>query len=262
MHRALAAVIADPWADRPREHFADAVEPTDPERADFVRAQLDVARARRAAGVRRKPIESDALAAAVVGLAHGARWSGGIAALLGYDGRTTPPWRFRRGFVEEVKLPAAHFLRVAPSLYARAPILDVVLTEVKPVAAQLFASPHLARIRSLDLSVSDIGDAEVDLLVHSRHLARLRWLSLYFNRVTDDGVEALANARSTLPALRFVRFDSNPCTDPNPVPDEDDGRVYGLLRSAAESDLRSRHGAVPWLGDNPSRDAPDPETFG
>lgn len=262
MQRALAAVLADPWADGPREYFADAVEASDPARAAFVRAQLDVARARREAGVRRKSIESDALAAGLPGLANGARWSGGIAALLGYAGKGSAPWRFRRGFVEETRLPAAHFLRIAPSLYARAPILDLVLTEVKPVAAQLFASPHLARIRSLDLSVCALGDAEVALLANSRHVTKLRWLSLYFNQVTDAGVETLAAARSTLPALRFVRLDANRCTDPNPVPEEEDGRVYGLSRSAAESVLRSRHGAVPWLGDNPSGDAPDPETFG
>ena len=261
MQRALAAVIADPWADRPRERFADAAEGADPARASFVREQLDVALARRAAGVRRKDVESDALAAGLPGLTNGARWSGGIAALLGYDGQGSAPWSFRRGFVEEVKLPAAHFLRVAGSLFARAPVLDLVLTDVKPFAAQLFASPHLARIRSLDLSIAGIGDAEVALLTRSKHIGKLRWLSLYFNRITDAGVETLAAARASLPALRFVRLDGNPCADPNPVVEEEDGRFYGLSRSAFGSDLRARHGKIPWIGDNPSGDPPDPEAF-
>lgn len=262
MQRALAAVIADPWADRPRDYFADAVEPSDPQRASFIREQLAIARARRAAGVRRKAVEADALGAGLPGLTHGARWSSGIAALLGYDGKNGVPWRFRRGFVEGVTLSAGHFLRVAPSLYARAPILDLTLTDVRPFAAQLFASPHLARIRSLDLSVAAIGDAEVLQLSRSRQLGKLRWLSLYFNQVTDAGVESLAAARAALPSLRFVRLDGNPCSDPNPVPEEEDGRVYGLSRSAFGAELCSRHGAIPWIGDNPSGDPPDPETFG
>jgi hypothetical protein len=254
--RELAAVLADPWADGPRERFADAVESSDPDRARFVRAQLDIARARRAAAVRRKNIESDALGASLPGLRHGLRWNNGIAPLLA--GGT---WRFRRGFVEEVTLPAAHFLKVAPSIAARVPLLDVVLTQVRPVATALFASPHLARLRSLDLADNGLGDAEIVSLAESRHLGKLRWLSLYFNRVTDAGVDRLAAARDTLPALRFVRLDANPCADPNPVPEEEDGRVYGLSRSVVEDELRARHGAVPWLGDNPSADPPDPETF-
>lgn len=262
VQRALAAVIADPWGDAPRAYFADAVEGVDPERAAFVRAQLDVARDRRAAGVRRRSVESDALVAGLPGLANGARWSGGIAPLLGFDGGRAPPWRFRRGFVEEVRLPAAHFLRVAPSLYARAPILDLALTDVKSTLPALFASPHLARVRSLDLSVAGLVDEDLGPLVACRHLTRLRWLSLYFNRLTDAGVERLAAARSTLPNLRFVRLDGNPCADPNPIREEEDGRTYGLSRSAREAELRERHGPLPWLGDNPSGEAPDPEAFG
>ncbi len=254
MQRALAAVIADPWADGPRERFAEQVAATDPERSAFIEAQLAVARARKAAAVRRRSVEADALVAGLPGLVNGARWCGGIAPLLAYNGRCGPPWRFRRGFVEEVTLPAAHFLRVAGSLYARAPILDVVLTDVKPVAAELFSSSHLARLRSLDLSVNALGDAEIRLLTRSRHLVRLRWLSLYYNDVTDDGVNALAAARATLPALRYLRLDANPCVDPNPVASGE--------QPARALDLQARHGLVAWLGDNPSGDPPDPETYG
>lgn len=255
MQRALASVLADPWADRPREFYAETEE--DAARADFIRAQLAVARARREAGVRRPEIERQALAASLPGLAHADRWSGGIAPLLVYRGQGPAPWRFRRGFVEEVTLPAAHFLRVAPALYARAPILDLRLLDVKPVFSLLCASPQLERIRSLDLSAAGLDDDDVDRLADSHHLGRLRWLSLYFNGVTDRGVERLAAARAHLPHLRFVRLDGNPCGDPNPLVDELDG----FVRSEVELELRERHGAVPWLGDNPSADPPDPEAI-
>lgn len=261
MQRAFAAVLANPWADEPRQRFADAVEASDPDRAKFVRAQLAVAEQRRRAGVRRKPIETEALGASLAGLKNGVKWSGGVGPLLSFDGSNGAPWRYRRGFVEEVKLPTPHFLRVASSLYGRAPILDLVLTDVKAHAAALFASPHLARIRSLDLSNNQLGDAQIQLLARSPHLSRLRWLSLYFNDVGDPGVECLAAAKDRLPALRFVRLDSNPCGDPNPYLDEADGRTYGLIRSSVEEELVAKFGPISWIGDNPSSESPDPETF-
>lgn len=260
VQRALSAVLADPWSDRPRDYFADDVEPADPARAAFVRAQIAVAWARREAGVRRVAVERAALAASVPGVAHGNEWSGGIAPLCGWRGKGAAPWRFRRGFVEEVRLPAALFLKVAAALYARAPVLDLVLTGVVDVLPALVRSPHLERLRSLDLSGNRLTDADVERLVSAR-LPRLRWLSLYHNRLTDAGVDRIAAARDHLPHLRFVRLDGNPCGDPNPVVDEEGGRAYGLVRSSVEAELRERHGALPWLGDNPSADPPDPETF-
>ena len=70
----------------------------------------------------------------------------------------------------------ARFLAKAPELYRRAPILHLNLTEVRAVAAELFASPHLARIESLSLAGNGLGDAEVALLAGSRHLGNLTWL--------------------------------------------------------------------------------------
>jgi hypothetical protein len=225
-----------------------------------VRAQLGVAWARREAGVRRSAVERAALQACLPALDHAGDWTGGIAPLLGARPGARP-WRFRRGFVEEVQLDAAHFLKVAPALYARAPVIDLVLRGVRDVLPALAASPHLARVRSLDLAANHLEDADLAALLHSPQLGRLRWLSLYHNRLGDRSVRRLAAARAVVPHLRFVRWDGNPCADPNPVADEEGGRVYGLHRSTVEAELRERYGAVPWLGDNPSADPPDPETF-
>ena len=261
MQRAFAAILASPWADAPRERFAECVAQSDPERAQFIRRQLAVAVQRRRAGVRKKPIESDAMLAGLPGLKHGVRWSGPVAPLLGFDGTNGAPWRFRRGFVEQVTIATPHFLKIAGSLYGRAPILDLVLTDARPHIRALFSSPHLARIRSIDLSNNKLGDAEIEVLSKSAQLSRLRWLSLYFNAVSDRGVEYLAAAKERLPALRFVRLDSNPCGDPNPYFDEEDGRTYELVRSAVGDELVEKHGPLAWIGDNPSTFAPDPETF-
>lgn len=90
----------------------------------------------------------------------GARWAANIRPLV-------DAWRFLRGFVEDVKLDAARFLTVAPELYRRAPVLHLDLTGVKPVAAELFQSPHLARIQSLGLPHNGLGDTEIAALADS-----------------------------------------------------------------------------------------------
>jgi uncharacterized protein (TIGR02996 family) len=58
---------------------------------------------------------------------------------------------------------------------------------------QLLAeSPHLAGLRSLDLSGNDVGDAGVTAIASSRYLTRLDTLRLFANHIGDAGVAALA----------------------------------------------------------------------
>jgi uncharacterized protein (TIGR02996 family) len=102
----IQAVVDAPTEDAPRAAYARAVAATDPERAELIDIQLELARARRAhtedghASLNRE---------GTLIRTHGARWAADVRPLV-------DEWGFLRGFVEDVKLDAARFLTVAPEL--------------------------------------------------------------------------------------------------------------------------------------------------
>ena len=259
----LAEVLLNPRADLPRLRFAAVVARVDPFRAELVRVQIVAARQRRLGKSASAP-DFDALAYRLQSSAVRVnRWYAGIDALVqpGLSCMTTRQLEFRRGFVEGVCLTARQFVERAGSLYHLAPILDLGVTELGSASPDFFASPHLAQLRSLCLYNTGVTDADIRRLAESPHLARLAYLDVGYGHVTEAGVEALCASRC-LPELRFVRLLHNACDDPNPTSDEQDGRRYGLIPSAASSALRQKFGPVPWLNDRYcSEDPPHVETF-
>jgi len=227
------AVVAAPDDDDARRAYARAIAATDPARAELVELQLQLAAWRRE-GVQPAAWTDAQLRQHALRTAHGERWASDVRELV--DG-----WVFRRGFVEEVTLPAARFLATAPELFRRAPVLHLTLTAIKPVAAELFASPHLDRIRSLSLRKAELGDAEAALLARSPHLGNLAWLDLGRNHIGRLGLEALA-ASDRLPRLRYLGFADNAIPDPTPQhADEYDAD------SALATELQAKYGPRPWL---------------
>jgi len=232
-----AAVIAAPDDESARLAYADAVEATDPARAQLIRDQVALTGWRRA---RRSPPEATKAQARVQVLIeqHGNRWGADVAPLC--DG-----WAFGRGFVETVRLDASRFLSVGPRIYQTAPVLHLDLFGVKPVAGELFASPLLDRIQSLQLIRNELGDGEAKLLADSRHLGALRWLGLAVNHIGEAGLDALA-ASSNLPELRYLAFSNNATTDPTPgFADE-----YSADTREAKA-LQAKHGTRSWLSAKP-----------
>jgi len=233
--RLEAAVTADPLASEPRLAYADAVEARDPERADFIRMEIEWTRRR--AGHPAQTSQSDgelSWKAHEKKMTHGPEWARRLRNLVGGFG-------FYRGFVESVKIDAAAFLDLAPRLYRLAPVLQLDLTGVAPVAGRLFGSPHLRQIRTLSLLRNELGDAEVELLAASPHLGELRWLDLGLNRIGAAGLEALA-ASPNLPRLEWLGFRVNAVGDPTPQhADEYDAD------SAVARELQARYGPRPWL---------------
>ena len=238
----MQAVVDAPTEDAPRAAYARAVATTDPERAELIDIQLELARADRA-HTHTPPKLSNRTA--ILLHAHGARWTAGVQPLV--DG-----WVFLRGFVEEVKLDAARFLAVAPELYHRAPVLHLDLTGVKPVAAELFRSPYLARIQSLDLRHNGLGDEEVAALAASAHLANLAWLKLNNNKIGAAGLEALAASRN-LPRLGYVGLRANAIPDPTPQHADE----YDATSPVGE-ELQRKYGPRPWLDARPRWQWPPP----
>jgi uncharacterized protein (TIGR02996 family) len=244
----LHAVVDAPADDAPRLAYAGAIAATDPERAELIRIQIALARARKA----RTPLDGPSLRREHELLdAHGAAWAGDIRSLVA-------KLQFLRGFVEVVTLDAAAFLARADELYRRAPVLHLDLTGAAPVAAPLFGSPHLARIKSLNLTANALGDAGAALLAGSPHLANLEWLDLSRNQIGAAGLEALA-ASDRLPRLGYLDFSANAIDDPTPQhADEYDAE------STVAKQLQARYGQRAWLDATPRstwpppRDAVDP----
>jgi uncharacterized protein (TIGR02996 family) len=233
--RLNAAVTADPLADAPRLAYADAVAGADPERADFIRMEVELTR-RRAGHQARTSQEDGELSwrSHEKMTTRGREWARSLRNLVGGFG-------FYRGFVESVRIDATAFVDLAPRLYRLAPVLQLDLSGVAPVAGRLFGSPHLRQIRTLSLLRNELGDAEVELLAASPHLGELRWLDLGLNRIGAAGLEALA-ASPNLPRLEWLGFRVNAVDDPTPQhADEYDAD------SAVARELQARYGPRPWL---------------
>lgn len=236
----LRDVLADPDSDEPRLAYAAwcAAQPDSATaaRARLIEAQIDLARRGPDAPSARTfslrcDIE-DALAA------HATAW---IAPLSGLA--STPV--FDRGFIELCSLPARDFLAHADLLFALAPIRHLDLTSVIDVAEALFASPHLAKIRSLGLDSQGICDEHLELLAASPSLGELRWLSLNRNGITFTGADALA-ASASLPRLAYVRFLGNPF-DPTEHQGHDQGIVVDSWLPPEGEALEAKHGPIRWL---------------
>lgn len=113
-------------------------------------------------------------------------------------------WEYHRGFIAEVGLLADTFLAHAARLFRRLPIQHLRLysrvypqssPDVEPIRMAVLAdNAYLRRLRSLDLSDSQLESQDVRVLVVSEHLTNLIDLNLSSNRIGDSGIRALAAA--------------------------------------------------------------------
>jgi uncharacterized protein (TIGR02996 family) len=199
LQRLMQAVIADPEADAPRAAYADACESIAPDRAEFIRIEIAYREYLRA---NRTDFFPGTQRAVYLRRKHGAAWAGEIGKLVSW-------YEFFRGFVEKISLDARDFLAKADELCALAPIRRLDLTNVAPVARDLFASPHLSRIVSLSIEGQQFGDDEAELLAGSRYLGKLAWLNLAANNIGRTGLAAMVQSEQ-LGALRHVDLHRNP----------------------------------------------------
>ena len=237
--RLHAEVLSNPDSDAPRLAYADAVAKTDGARADLIRMQLEIVRMGRD-GENSAVLDSrvrtllekhkDAWAKDVARV-HGVKWIG-----------------FERGFPEHVHMSARAFIDHGLELFARARIRHLDLLEVKPHAAELFQSPLLARIHTLRMWRTQIGDEDARALATSPHLGNLRWLDLSGNQIGQPGLEAIA-ASTNLRSLQVLVFTDNPVPDPTPQIGESDwnGEPSWRYVTEAAKQLETRFGKRPWL---------------
>jgi uncharacterized protein (TIGR02996 family) len=180
----LQAICEDPDDDTPRLVYADWLdEHGQPERAEFIRVQVELARLPR----------------------WHRRWQQVLAHqrhLLVGDARDLPPlpvglsWgQFGRGFVESVRtsdLPM--FFKHAAAIFAAAPVQHLVVVAPRNgTLVPLADSRWLARLRGVEKEGwgSRLGAGEVEQLGNSPHAAALRSLRFRCGSLLEEGVSAL-----------------------------------------------------------------------
>jgi uncharacterized protein (TIGR02996 family) len=181
----LQDILEHPDDDAPRLVYADWLEEHgDPDRAEFIRVQIEAAR------LRQEKAHRPALQERWWKLLgkHKDEWLREVPAPL-RKGAV-----FDRGFVDTLNCTALEFLRGAERLFRRAPVRSARLAHAGRRLADLAACPYLARLRRLNFSRAGrrLDGAEASLFFASPHLGRLAELDLSGNAVGPQGAAALA----------------------------------------------------------------------
>ena len=201
------AIVADPDDDTPRLIYADWLdENRQPDRAAFVRAQVEAARA--------EPYSAQARAAArraeELFAKHGGEWAKGVRA---------KSVRFARGFVGRVVVGVWQFPEVAAGIFAAEPVRTVCLVPfgMDGGAAGLLpalAVPELARVRELELGREmNPTPEELAALAGCPHLSGLAGLSLRANPIHPAWLQQLF-AGPALPNLTGLNLSEIPNIGP------------------------------------------------
>jgi uncharacterized protein (TIGR02996 family) len=225
----LDAIIDAPDDDELRLVYADWLEEHgDPDRAEFIRVQIELARLAPGQDEYSKLAFVDSpdtlwrsdridcvlaqVAAERAGLAHGRypelkrreaelladhgeRWAEPV---LPFVLDFVPSMMFRRGFVERVHVWSSVFVEDGAALFRQAPIVEVKLEdddETGEPISEVLALPDLGRLTALGLYCSEEPGPVLAALADARHLCRLSWLAFQFdaNFLGNAEAEVLAN---------------------------------------------------------------------
>jgi uncharacterized protein (TIGR02996 family) len=230
--RLLAAIVDAPDDDAARLVYADWLQSRGDPHGEFIQLQCQLAAAPDDERGRAIRIAENKLFAA-----HGTKWLEPIRRVLPRVHELAMPHKleFHRGFVEEAHL-TLDCLSVIDELYAAAPLIRrlklsptmVLGTPIKqPRLGAALASPHLARLRRLSLSLGGGGNAVAREIAAAPALRGLTELQLHLSvwgegiglfetgateLVLDDaGVSALA-ASEYLHGLDALLLDNNRIT--------------------------------------------------
>lgn len=242
----LAQIVRNPDDDTPRLAYADAVQPTEPERADFIRMQVARFRDERARGV---TTEEPTRAELVLLQQHAARWAQAVVPFARPGGGRPdrppfPGYGFERGFVAHLRTDPDVLVSRGDELLALAPIQHLDLTGEGQLLPAL-TSPRLGQMRTLRLSQLGLTDVEAVALAERGHLARCEWLDLTANRIGPSGVRALL-ASAAIRAIKVVLLRGNP-SDPAVMVSHDMGDIIveGLPPSGKMAE--QAYGRIEWL---------------
>jgi uncharacterized protein (TIGR02996 family) len=201
----LAAIRDNPEDDLPRLIYADWLEEHgEPQRAEFIRVQCELARLPRR-DARRTELERRARELLEC---YEDAWRADLPVTY-----STPHHRvtraseyrpvpaivygpFERGFVGTLRVERfTVFETIVERVFAATPIhrLEAHVLS-KPTLRDLFRMPVLSNLTELNLSAGQVGNTGVETLVRSPHLIRLNTLKLNSAVIGDAGAQALAES--------------------------------------------------------------------
>jgi len=212
-------------------------------RGEFIRVQceLDAAERGTTVGVDLSYPELKRREAALLS-DHGADWAGPVRDLV-------VSWTFFRGFVEHVTMEALGFEERGARVFEAAPVRHLDFRNARRRVPELAGSSLLRRCRSLGFAENDLDDQDLIVLAASPHLRRLRWLDLSENRrLTVRGMEALAAAsRSRLSGLRVVLMVGVLASPLYPPEYDHDGTLVASGPNPVGQKLERKYGKIRWL---------------
>ena len=236
----LKAVLDDSDNDAPRLRYADWCEQQSDEairaRAEFIRTQIKLVN--QFSSMSYEQWFDAAHLVEKLRDTHRLDWAGTLVRLV-------EEYAFDKGFIAFVKMSGGGFLEHAPQLFDLAPIRHLKLTEVRSVADELFVSPHLSKIISIDMERCNLENRHLEMLAASPVLENLKWLSVAENNIGFDGIDALA-ASALSKQLVYVNFYGNP-VDPGGQYSTDNEFIMDSWLPEAGKQLEAKHGYLPWL---------------
>ena len=241
---AMVAVVNAPDDDAPRLAYADALARVRPDRAEFIRLQIErAAEETRTRALQSRPGSREAELRA----AHGKEWAQQIAAYgrpITSDGKFRG-YEFERGFVAMIRTEPEIVYDRSSRLFDLAPIQHVDITsdgEVRP----LLGSPALSRLRSLGLDGLGLTDDDIHVLVGEGRLAKCEWLDLRDNQITKKGVAELLSS-PVIRAIPMVMLDGNPSNPAMQFSRDHDGSIMDQWLPAEGKEAEATYGRIPWL---------------
>lgn len=193
---AFAAVCTSPDDDEPRLAYADVVQNSDPEYAEFIRLQVA-----RSADERARMVPRGTMSKREHELwrKNYAKWGHYIQR---YCRDARDPWEFdqgwgfERGFVSFVRMEPENFVALGERLFRMAPVQHADLYYGQEPVHPLFDSPFLAKLDSLSLwaSTPKLTDDDAIAMADCEALTRATWIELRNNAIGDRGVRALARS--------------------------------------------------------------------
>jgi uncharacterized protein (TIGR02996 family) len=200
----LAAIWEHPHEDTPRLVYADWLQEHDqPERAEFIRIQCELARLGEWADSPRKPeLEKREKQ---LWAKHAKVWKAGLSPLLQKLGG------FVRGFPSPPPraMTSVKFLKLAATDFAGAPLWNYHLSANRKFLPQVLACPQLLRVGALDFRFWFESAEDVRRFVASPNVRNIADLNISVSRFGEDGPVALAAGASALPHLRRLNLESS-----------------------------------------------------